>query len=809
MKRYFLLLILLFLPITEYAQTLTISELFALCNKQNWDDVNEYILKKGWEYNESSKGDDSHYNTITWSFNKELYEDKARGWFYLYTYEGFPNKIVFTFFNLQTYNILKTGITTLGLKIIDNSIEDNKILTKYSGSGFIVTLTTQKRTVEENPYNTNTFTSYTVSVVKKAGIYDDDNGLKRHYNEDGILDYELLLKDGNLNGTSKTYYPNGQVKIETYFINGVKQGVSHEYSENGKLTGEYFYINDKTNGPYKIYDNGYLKMTGSLVNGEKNGKFKEYDKEGHIIKEYYMKLGLLEGEFSSIIYDEGKPILRFTDNYIDDKKSGVCKTIKLNEDGEEILEYSNFINGIENGPFKIIHKDSIILGSYKNGDLDGEYKVYINLKSLFVGGIYGDTSSSALIIDGNYSYGKKVDQWNFYSLSKLLIIQGQYFNGLQTGEWKYYFQKYTDNKNNPLPYSGKLYLIENYLNGKKNGKETQYASLDLKDVPCDTTVNKNVNPLDTCHIFDYKNFLMTSYYKDGELNGPFEYKDSLSIIRIKGNYINGKREGQWITGYWEKNNNENYFIYNRGNYINGKKTGIWEEYLKDDLILVKYNYDNDELNGKTTEFTSQGIRYIEKYFDKGKLKIFLRYDSLGLSPERKYEIISETKFDLKCRRTDYNNNGKISQVYWMKKPVEFLNHNTFEWTFLIYTNSKYTKDSTGYPDGEYIEYNHDDKIVVEGKKFKKNLIGKWIYNYYINNILLEEEYNNNILSSEKYFVLTTGKLFSGKFIIKFDNGKMRFEFNVSNGLRDGKSKYFNEEGKLIKTENYKKGKINK
>ena len=77
------------LTITQslFSQHLSLNELFTLCNKSDWDLVNEYMLKKGWEYDKSSKGDDSHYSTITWSLNKEDYGDKAQGWFYLYTYE--------------------------------------------------------------------------------------------------------------------------------------------------------------------------------------------------------------------------------------------------------------------------------------------------------------------------------------------------------------------------------------------------------------------------------------------------------------------------------------------------------------------------------------------------------------------------------------------------------------------------------------------------------------------------------------------------------------------------------------------------
>ena len=79
MKRLLLLITLFFACVTAYSQNLSLNELFALCNKPNWDEVNEYMLKKGWEYHESSKGDDTHYNTITWSYEKEYYKDKAKG----------------------------------------------------------------------------------------------------------------------------------------------------------------------------------------------------------------------------------------------------------------------------------------------------------------------------------------------------------------------------------------------------------------------------------------------------------------------------------------------------------------------------------------------------------------------------------------------------------------------------------------------------------------------------------------------------------------------------------------------------------
>ena len=165
MKRIILFITFFIASITAHSQNLSLNEIFALCNKSNWDEVNEYMLKKGWEYHESSKGDDTHYNTITWSYNKEYYGDKAQGWFYLYTYEGYPNKISYSFFNKTSYNTIKSGITAAGLKLVDNSIEDNEIVTKYAGLSFIVTVKTAKREKEESYYSDNSITAYSVVVI--------------------------------------------------------------------------------------------------------------------------------------------------------------------------------------------------------------------------------------------------------------------------------------------------------------------------------------------------------------------------------------------------------------------------------------------------------------------------------------------------------------------------------------------------------------------------------------------------------------------------------------------------------------------
>jgi len=806
MKRLFLLVTLFFAYVTAHSQNLSINELFALCNKPNWDEVNEYMLKKGWEYHESSKGDDTHYNTITWSYEKEYYGDKAKGWFYLYTYEGYPNKLTYSFFNKLSYTTIKNGITAAGMKLIDNSIEDNEIVTKYAGSNFIVTIKTAKREKEEDTYSDNSITAYSVVIIKKAGVYDNDNGLKKTFDDYGNLESEFTLKDGKINGTAKAYYSNGQVKVVSIFINGKKQGNSKEYDEYGVLTAEYNYLNGEPNGVYKIYENGKLKLTGGLLNGEKYGQFKIYDEESRISQEYNMKLGLLDGAYTDYYYDEGKLIAKITGFYANGQKIGLWKTIKIKEKGTELIEFKTYVNDEKNGAFKEVSNDSIIFGTYKNGILDGSYKVYRSLTALLLGGLHGDTTNCPLVATGNYNEGQKNGYWKYYSWSKGLIREGRYYNDLETGEWKYYFENYVDEKSKPLPYSGKLFLIVNYENGKKSGKETRYAFLERKEVPCDTTGNSNINPLDTCHKMEYQKIFQTAYFKNGELYGPFEQKDSAGVVTDKGNFIYGEKDGLWLESYISEDIEEGkYYTFLRGNYANGLETGNWDEFVNEEFIYTKYSYSNGKLNGKTTNYNRYKKPRQEKYFDNGQLIKLDIYDSLGVEILRSYEIFNETTYSLKCKKTEYYDDGKASQIYTLKKENEGkINHNFFELIFNISTE-KESDGNSGYTDGEFKLYDEKEKILIEGTVYKKDKIGVWKYYYYDMNVYSEQTFNNNIGDVEKYFIITTGKLFSGKFIQNYENGNLKYEFKISDGLREGKSKYYDENGKVTKTEKYKKG----
>nr|HPI44856.1 toxin-antitoxin system YwqK family antitoxin [Tenuifilaceae bacterium] len=304
MKQFITLSILIFLAINSHAQRLTLNDLTNLCNKKNWEDVNQILLTKNWSYYDSEKGNTLKYNTITWSYNKDYYSNKAQGWFYLYTYEGFPNKISYSIFNKESYTLIQNSLSSNGFKLSKSEIEDNEVISTYSNQNYTLKISTQRR--DDDEWTNRSVTAYSITLIKKAGIYDPDNGAKTDYYDDGYsIEAEYTLKNGKLNGAIKAYYQNGNIRKTGYFINGKENGLFKEYNEDGSINIEYNMKDGEMNGAIKnYYENGHVKKTGSFLNGKRNGNFKEYAENGNLEVTY----SKINDEYNGLltIYEAGK-----------------------------------------------------------------------------------------------------------------------------------------------------------------------------------------------------------------------------------------------------------------------------------------------------------------------------------------------------------------------------------------------------------------------------------------------------------------------------------------------------------------------
>lgn len=816
-----------------FGQKLTLADLTNLCNKKNWEDVNQTLLAKGWVYYDSEKGNTYKYNTITWSYNKDYYSDKAQAWFYLFTYEGYPNKISYLVLNKEPYSIIQNSISSAGFKLVKSEIEDNEIISTYSNANYTLTISTEKRAESEYSWENKSITAYSITLTKKAGIYDPDNGKKIDYYFGNIVKAEYTLVNGKINGQLKVYHYNGKLKKIGTYTNGIENGIFKEYDDNGNLEAEYTMSNGELDGSLKIYySNGKLKKSGTYLQGKEHGNFIEYDEDGNKVAEYVMKNGMKNGVLK--IYEEGKIDLSITfkddirngqyieyfyseetgklqlkqvGEYLNDEKNGTWEIFFIDDDNtEKLLTFYNYSKGKKKGLFQEAKGDSLIIGNYNNDKLSGEYRVYFDFVRMLLGGVIStDTANLILISDGSYYEDEKSGYWKNYDLTGTLRSEGRYTNGQKTGEWKYYYANWIDGEGGNMPYSKQLFLVENYSNGKLDGKLTRYSYLNEEKYPCSET-DESKNPLDTCIRYIYEKVLETAFYKNGKLNGPYQLRDSINEIIAKGFFKDDLKDGEWLYRYREMDiNDETFFIHQKGNYAKDKREGRWIEYYTEDKNLKTFNYKNGELHGEYIEWNQFNKPSKRKQFNYGRLTELIVYDSLGVNPISKYEIYDEKNKSYKCRQTQYFEYGFVSQEYWIKKEDE-INHNFFEFVFGL-SVGKFSDGTTGYRDGEFKLFNSKNQPLIIGKYFKEDMIGPWTFYYYDQNVRIECNFFKGKKIDEKYFKLN-GDLFSGEFVYFDNENGIKEERKIKDGLRNGKTVYIDiKTKKTIKKENYKNGEL--
>jgi antitoxin component YwqK of YwqJK toxin-antitoxin module len=716
-------------------------------------------MNKGWEFYDSEKGSSTQYNTITWSYNKS-YGDKAEAWFYLFTYEGFPNKISYSVFNKPAYTKIQNTLKSNGYSLKDSEINDNNIISKYANRDYFLEISTEKREKKNDySYYDESITAYNFQLIKKSGVYDPDNGNKTDYWYGGEnIKAKYNLKDGKLDGKFTTYYYSGRIEKSGSYQSGIASGNFIVYDEDGNKSEEYLMQNDKKNGAYIGY--------------------------------YYN--------------DEGELFLKINGNYIADSKSGIWKTIVIEDSGERTLEYENYKSGIKDGSFQEVSGDSLIIGYYKNDLLNGECKIYTDFSRMLFGGIIRtDISKLTLISEGNYYNNYKSGYWRNYDLTGSLKSEGKFINGKETGEWKYYYTSYVDNDGSRYPYSNELFLVQNYSNGIRNGKAIRYSYLDKEEYPC-SEEDETKSSLDTCTRMVYQKVLETSFYKNDELHGVFELKDSIGELIAKGSFNNGLKQGDWLHRYSDSDlNGENYFIYQKGRYENDKREGKWIQYYNPNHTAKTFNYKNGELHGVYIEWNKFDKPSQKKLFEKGDFKELIVYDSLGINSTSKYEIYQNMFSYYKCRKTEYYDDGYASQEYWMKKDGE-IDHSWYGLTFALATG-KYSDGSKGYRDGAFKIFDETNNPLVVGKYFKENKVDLWTTYYYDQNVKVEVNYKNNYQTDEKYIYLN-GQLYSGDFIHVDEDENVKELRKIRNGLRHGNTEIINmNTGKTIRKEKYKEG----
>lgn len=231
-------------------------------------------------------------------------------------------------------------------------------------------------------------------------------------------------------------------------------------------------------------------------------------------------------------------------------------------------------DGTRHGPFVTLFPDGSIEleGTYADGALDGPWQ--------------RKHPGGGIAEQGSYAAGKKTGRW--VQSSQAGAPLGEYELNLGTGLEKRWYESGALGSEIALKdgvrhgfakrYERDGTLIESarYVKGVPDGPHTVGTRGTLR------IEEKLAGGLRTGPRKIWQGgipFLEEIYDRRGRLHGPYTLWRSLKVARVKGQYQQGKRTGDWI---WRDRDNKKE---REGSYDGGKRTGAWLEYVDERLVF--------------------------------------------------------------------------------------------------------------------------------------------------------------------------------------------------------------------------------
>ncbi|MBI5540565.1 MAG: hypothetical protein HY951_10940 [Bacteroidia bacterium] len=462
------------------------------------------------------------------------------------------------------------------------------------------------------------------------------NGYNKFYYSNGKVSSEGNMRNGKPDGFWKTYYADGILKSEgnrfnyeldsiwlffndkgdttlkINYKNGKKNGYlsTYEYGlKNGIKTGgiisKELFLNDIKQGISYYYENNSLYKSVTYKDGKKNGLSKEFDKNGKIVaiteynNDYIInrerinqvdKVGLKQGVWKTFHPNDK---IAIESNFLNDTLSGyykefdmVGKLIKLEKYfsgkllSDSLVSEANPIKWVEdfydNGKVKF-------RGGYKDGLPIGIHKEYPRDGTIVIAKEYDENGN--FIGDGTVDENdKKQGVWKYYYEGGEVKSQGNFKDNLKTGEWIFY---YIDEK------------IEQ--RGKYN-----------KDKPTDLWT----------WYYNNGNKWREEYLIKGVEEGSITEYNKEGIVILKGEYVDGEREG-----IWNFNNGDNT---EEGSYQGGLQNGIWKGWFSNGKLNYQVNFVQGVPDGKYKLYYENGNLREEGIFSMGsKEKNWNKFDYEG------------------------------------------------------------------------------------------------------------------------------------------------------------------------------------
>lgn len=482
---------------------------------------------------------------------------------------------------------------------------------------------------------------FILHIIMTINVYSqpnkiNPNGYNIFYYDNGKISSEGNMLNGKPDGFWKTYYPNGTIKsagnrlnfaldsvwlffnetadttLKISYKNDKKNGYLYTYEygiknkiKTGGVISKELFLNDVKQGTSYYYENNVLTKTINYKNGKKQGMSKEFSSDGRIIAiteynndyiinreriNYIDKANLKQGIWKTF-HPNDKIATEAT--YFNDTLTGYYKEFDIQG---KIIKLEKYLSGklisdsliTEQNPVKWVENfydngKTKFKGGYINGMPVGLHKEFAEDGSVIAAKEYDENGilSGEGVVDAN---DKKQGVWKYYYESGELKSKGLYKDNLKTGEWIFYYE------------DGKIEQRGKYNNDKPSGEWTWY--------------------------YTNGNIWRTENLIKGIEEGSFiEYNKNAKVI-LKGEYVDGEREG-----VWSYNNGD---FTEEGSYQEGLQNGLWKGWFSNGKLSYEMTFVQGVADGKFKTYYDNGNVREEGYYSMGsREKNWNKYDMLG------------------------------------------------------------------------------------------------------------------------------------------------------------------------------------
>jgi len=514
------------------------------------------------------------------------------------------------------------------------------LLVVFVGLLLVDDVDAQDRPVDPNGYNRFYFDS---GVLSSEGNLRDGKpeGYWQNYFETGILKSEGNRTGHALDSVWKFYNEEGILLEEIRYEEGKRRGITKRFDKEGFLTSSIPYAEDKRQGiGYTYFSNGAVKTETTYHQGAEDGLSYEFNDKGDII--------------TITTYKNGIFIKQEKINRKDAKgdKEGLWK--EFYED-RTVRSEGRYSNDRRNGYWKEYSKKGMLQVTYKfdKGKMitDAEELADLEVREKF----YPD-SDGKIRFRGTYREGVAHGTHIWYALAGeidsvkvfrngLRLAEGDMTtDGLRIGSWREYYYE-----------GGELKAVGDYQEGYKKGSWVYYfqnGQVQQKG----TYAAKGKPDGEWTWFYETGDLLRKETFSIGKENGwLIEYSDSGNVI-TKGEYVNGKEEGEWFIEVGDH--------HEEGMYEGGLKQGVWKHYfLSNDALRFEGAYFDGVEQDKHVWYYDSGVKMLEGKFVSGvKEGEWRRYDRDGsVFVNIEYSSGVEIKVDgikLKVKGSDDQSNGE-------------------------------------------------------------------------------------------------------------------------------------------------------